>query len=93
MPLGVLLGLGAALGQATGSLIARPLMLGGIDPYLASLARVGASGAMMGLIALKTFGPQVPKSISTKTLILTAATAIIGLLVGMTLFLFALQGS
>lgn len=93
LPLGVLLGLGAAFGQATGSLIARPLMLGGIDPYLASLARVGASGAVMALIALTPLGPPAPKTISTKTLILTAATAIIGLLVGMTLFLFALQGS
>ena len=44
LPLGILLGLGAALGQATGSLIARPLMHGGMVPYLASLARVGASG-------------------------------------------------
>ena len=93
LPLGVLLGIGAALGQATGSLIARPVMLGGIDPYLASLARVGASGAMMALIALTPISPAAPKSMSTKTLILTAATAIIGLLIGMTLFLFALQGS
>lgn len=93
LPIGVLLGLGAALGQATGSLIARPLILGGIDPYLASLARVGASGAAMALVAMTPFGPPNPKTFTPKTLLLTAATAIIGLLVGMTLFLFALQGS
>ena len=93
LPIGILLGLGAALGQATGSLIARPLMQGGMDPYLASLARVGASGLTMALIALTPLGPPSPKTLSTKTLILTAATAVIGLLIGMTLFLFALQGS
>ena len=93
LPLGILLGLGAALGQATGSLIARPLMHGGMDPYLASLARVGASGVTMALVAMTPLAPPSPKSISTRTLILTAATAVIGLLIGMTLFLFALQGS
>jgi len=93
LPLGILLGLGAALGQATGSLIARPLMLGGLDPYLASLARVGASGVTMALIAMTPLGPPSPRTFTPKVLILTAATAIIGLLIGMTLFLFALQGS
>ncbi len=32
------------MGQAAGSLIARPVMTTGMDPYLASLFRVGASG-------------------------------------------------
>ncbi len=93
LPLGILLGLGAALGQATGSLIARPLMLGGLDPYVASLARVGSSGLAMALIAIMPMGPASPRTVTPKVLILTAATAVIGLLVGMTLFLFALQGS
>ncbi|MEO8242952.1 MAG: DMT family transporter [bacterium] len=91
--LGVLFGLGAALGQAAGSLIARPLMHGGMDPYLASLFRVGASGLAMALLAATPVGPPAPKVISGNILILTAATAIIGLLIGMTLFLYALQGS
>lgn len=91
--MGVVFGLLAAFGQATGSLIARPLMTGGLDPYLASLFRVGASGFAMGLIAGLPFAPAPPRSIPRLTLILTAATAVIGLLVGMTLFLFALQGS
>lgn len=41
--IGLLLGLGAAFGQAVGSLIARPVMEAGTDPYFASLLRVGAS--------------------------------------------------
>jgi drug/metabolite transporter (DMT)-like permease len=90
---GFLFGLGAALGQATGSLIARPIMHGGMDPYLASLFRVGASGLTMGLLAATSFAPPRPTVITRAALILTAATAILGLLIGMTLFLYALQGS
>ncbi len=55
--LGVLFGLAAALGQAAGSLIARPVMLSGIDPYLASLLRVGASGLVMGVLAATPLSP------------------------------------
>jgi drug/metabolite transporter (DMT)-like permease len=90
---GVLFGLGAALGQAMGALIARPYMAGGLDPYLGSLIRVGASGLAMGLVAALPFAPPRPARASPKVLALTAATALIGLLLGMTLFLFALQGS
>jgi drug/metabolite transporter (DMT)-like permease len=88
---GVLFGLAAA-GQAAGSLIARPVMAAGLDPWLASLLRVGASGFAMGVIAALPFSPARPTPISRLTLGLTAATAIIGLLLGMTLFLYALKG-
>ncbi len=90
---GLLFGLCAALGQATGALIARPYMAGGLDPYLGSLLRVGASGLAMGLVATLPFAPRTPVAWPGKVLILTAATAVIGLLLGMTLFLYALQGS
>lgn len=91
--LGLLFGLGAAAGQAAGSLIARPLMTAGLDPWLASLFRVGASGLAMGLIAATPLAPPRAGPMTRTALILTAATAIIGLLIGMTLFLYALQGS
>lgn len=90
--IGVLFGLGAAFGQAAGSLIARPVMTAGLNPYLASLFRVGASGLTMGLLAATAYAPPTPK-FSRNALALTALTAIIGLLIGMTLFLYALQGS
>ncbi len=90
---GALFGLGAAFGQAAGSLIARPVMVSGIDPYMASLIRVGASGLAMGVIAATPLAPARPGVLTGKVLLLTAATAIIGLLIGMTLFLYALQGS
>jgi drug/metabolite transporter (DMT)-like permease len=90
--IGVGFALLAALGQAVGSLIARPVMAGGIDPYLASLFRVGASGLTMGLLAGLPFAPELPARPTPHVLLLTAATALIGLLIGMTLFLYALQG-
>lgn len=90
---GVLFGLGAALGQATGALIARPYMAGGLDPYVGSLIRVGASGLAMGVLAALPHAPPHPREVTGKVLMLTAATALIGLLLGMTLFLYALQGS
>jgi drug/metabolite transporter (DMT)-like permease len=91
--IGVLFGLGAALGQATGALIARPYMAGGLDPYVGSLIRVGASGLAMGVLAGLPWAPARPQKVSGRVLGLTAATALIGLLLGMTLFLYALQGS
>ncbi len=90
---GVALALGAALGQAGGSLIARPVMAAGLDPYLASLLRVGASGLAMGALAALPGAPRLPRPVSRSMLALTCLTAVIGLLLGMTLFLYALQGS
>ncbi len=90
---GVLFGLGGALGQAAGSLIARPLMAGGLDPYLASLVRVGASGAAMAVLAATPLAPALPHKVTRTALMLALATAVIGLLIGMTLFLYALQGA
>lgn len=91
--IGVFFGLAGGFGQAVGSLIARPVMTAGLNPYLASLIRVGASGLAMGVMAAMPFAPAAPRHVSPGALILTAITAVIGLLVGMTLFLYALQGS
>ena len=90
---GLACGLLAALGQAAGSLIARPVMETGLDPWLASLVRVGASGLAMGMVAATPLAPPRPARVTPLMVALTAATALIGLFLGMTLFLFALQGS
>ncbi len=90
---GLAFGLLAALGQAAGSLIARPVMTAGLDPWLASLVRVGASGLAMGIVAATPWAPPRPQAVSRLVVGLTAATALIGLFLGMTLFLYALQGS
>jgi drug/metabolite transporter (DMT)-like permease len=90
---GIGFGLLAALGQAAGSLIARPVMEAGLDPWLASLVRVGASGLVMGVISATPWTPPLARPVKPVIVGLTAATAVIGLVIGMTLFLYALQGS
>jgi drug/metabolite transporter (DMT)-like permease len=50
--LGVSLGLGAALMQALGTMLARGAMRHGIDPLAAATARVTVAAACLGLIAL-----------------------------------------
>jgi len=91
--IGVALGLGAATGQAIGSIIARPVMATGIDPFLASMLRVGIAAAFLSVLiqlpipALKPKGP-----LTWKVAALTALTGILALAIGMTLLLFALSG-
>jgi len=90
---GVALGLGAATGQAVGSIIARPVMATGIDPFMASMVRVGIAALLLSaLIALPVpaFKPKGP--ITWPIFGLTALTGIIALAIGMTLLLFALSG-
>lgn len=91
--IGAGLGLCAAFAQATGSLIARPAMATGLNPYVASLCRVGASGVMMGLMAATPLAPKMKSALTGKLLALTAGTAVLGLLIGMTLLLYALEGA
>ena len=91
--IGVALGLGAALGQAIGSIIARPVMATGIDPFAASMLRVGIAAVGLSLLmqlplqSVKTQGPM-----TLKILGLTAFTGVLALGLGMTLLLFALSG-
>ena len=93
---GILFGLGAALGQAVGALISRPVMASGIDPYAASLLRVAASGLCMGVLGgVMTAGRRgtaPARPITTEVFVAALATAALGLGLGMTLLLYALSG-
>lgn len=90
---GILCGVIAALGQALGSLIARPVMAGGFDPYVASLIRVAVAvvclSALMALPipAIKARGRLTPRLLGVVSL-----SGFIAMVVGMTLLMFALQG-
>ncbi|MDT1061668.1 DMT family transporter [Paracoccus sp. CPCC 101403] len=86
-------GLLAAAGQALGSLIARPVMAGGFDPYAASLIRV--SVAVACLILLMALPIRAVRATARPTPAVLGATALSGLIamvVGMTMLMFALQG-
>ncbi|WP_144377607.1 DMT family transporter [Mesorhizobium amorphae] len=91
--IGVALGLGAATGQAIGSIIARPVMETGIDPFVASMLRVGIAAAFLTVMIQLPIPALKPKNpLTWKVAIMTALTGILALAIGMTLLLFALSG-
>jgi drug/metabolite transporter (DMT)-like permease len=91
--LGVLVGLLAALSQAVGSLIARPVMATGIDPLAASMLRVAVGALCLTALTQLPIEAVKPKGPLTMSIFLqTAMTGIIALAFGMTLLLFALSG-
>ncbi len=91
--IGVALGLGAATGQAIGSIIARPVMETGIDPFVASMLRVGIAAAFLTVMIQLPIPALKPRNPPTwKVAAMTALTGILALAIGMTLLLFALSG-
>ena len=91
-PLGVALGLLAALCQALGSLIAKPVMAAGVDPVTATVVRVGAT-CMAHLVLLWT-GMGVARAhnpLSTRVLAWVALSGMVGMGLGMSLILLALR--
>jgi drug/metabolite transporter (DMT)-like permease len=93
LAVGVAIGLGAALGQALGIIIARPLMQAGLDPFLASLVRVGVAAACLSVLLQMPIESVKQKApLNAKVTAYTAAVGLLGLGVGMTLLLFALSG-
>lgn len=90
---GVALGLLAALGQAIGSILARPVMETGIDPFLISFYRVGVSIIAFNLFRFAPLDMVVPKGpLTPKVAAYTALVGFIGMVLGMTLILYALAG-
>ena len=86
-------GLLAAAGQALGSLIARPVMAQGFDPYAASLIRVSVAVAcLILLMALPIRAVQPLARPTSRVILLSALSGLIAMVMGMTLLMFALQG-
>ncbi len=91
--IGVALGLGAATGQAVGSIIARPVMAAGLDPAAASMVRVGVGAACLTLLIQLPIAAAQPRGPLTPAVAaMTALSGFVALAVGMTLLLFALSG-
>jgi drug/metabolite transporter (DMT)-like permease len=89
---GVTLGLLAALCQALGSLIAKPVMVSGVDPVAATLVRVAATTAAH--LALLWAGARVAttrNAVNLSVLGWVALSGLIGMGLGMSLVLLALQ--
>lgn len=91
--IGVFCGVIAALGQALGSLIARPVMAGGFDPYVASLIRVAvAVVCLSALMVLPIPALRARTRVTPRLLGIVGLSGFIAMVVGMTLLMFALQG-
>lgn len=91
--IGVALGLGAATGQAVGSIIARPVMASGVDPFLASMVRVAVAAFCLSVLIALPIPAVKPKGpLTLRVAGVTIMTGILALGMGMTLLLFALSG-
>ena len=93
LSIGVLLGLGAATGQAIGSILVRPVMATGLDPFVASLLRVGIAALCLNVLTQLPIPSVKPKGpLTLRVAAMTALTGVLALAIGMTLLLFALSG-
>ena len=91
--IGVALGLVAAICQAVASLIVRPLMASGLDPFAVSMLRVAiAAAALTVMMQLPITAIEQKNPLSTRVVALTALSGLLALAIGMTLLLFALSG-
>jgi drug/metabolite transporter (DMT)-like permease len=87
--LGIALGVITALGQATGSLLARPAMLAGAEPFTAMAIRSGLGVLFfVGLLAVPALRPATRPSGPDKRRI--GASALSGVFIGMSLLMAAL---
>ncbi len=86
---GLVLGVITALGQATGSLLARPAMEAGVEPFAAMAVRSGLGALFfVALLALPALRPQArPEPQAQRLIGLSALTGIFG---GMSLLMAAL---
>ena len=88
----ICLGLLAALCQAMGGIIAKPIMQTSIDPVAASAIRMIT--AFIAHLTLRASGAKIAKplqAINWKILGVTAVNGFLAMAVGMTLILYALQ--
>jgi drug/metabolite transporter (DMT)-like permease len=90
--MGVALGLLAALCQAVSSLIAKPVMVSGVDPIAATAVRVGATCVAQfvllwsGYVGARALNPATPR-----ILLRVGWIGFLGMGVGMSMILLALQ--
>lgn len=91
--IGIGLGLLAALSQAIGSLVARPVMEAGTDPIAVAAYRVGIAAFFLNMLVMLPFKELKPANPWNPSILRQIAfSGFIAMGVGMTLLLFALRG-
>lgn len=90
--LGVALGLLAALCQALSSLIAKPVMVSGVDPVAATAVRVGATCVAQFVLLWSGYaGARALQPTTPRILLQVGWIGFLGMGVGMSMILLALQ--
>lgn len=90
--IGIGLGLLAAFGQSAGTLIAKPVMAAGMDPFLASAIRVTVACCGYFILLWLGIGSMRPKQPLTPRIVAqTALSGLVGMALGMSFLLWALR--
>ena len=89
--IGVALGLGAALAQAVGTLLARPVMAAGADPVAVSAMRCAIAAIALQSLAFAYPAARLQTAPTVRLLGQTALSGVLAMGIGMTLLLFALE--
>ncbi|MDC0948908.1 DMT family transporter [Gammaproteobacteria bacterium] len=89
---GVLLAFSAAACQAIGALIAKPVMESGVDPFAAATIRVGVAALVMAAtFPIKRLRHPAHVVIDRRLIATIIVSGTLGMLIGMTLILWALS--
>lgn len=88
---GIILGVVTALGQAVGSLLARPAMAAGVEPFTAMAVRSGLAAILFLALSATPLGRNSREPVRYAALGLVIASAFVGTTLGMSLLMAALQ--
>ena len=88
---GIAFGVITALGQAVGSLLARPAMASGVEHFTAMALRTGVAAVIFVVLSLTPLGRGSRQPIAAGALALVVASAFIGTALGMSLLMAALH--
>ncbi len=88
---GIVLGVITALGQAGGSLLARPAMAAGVEPFTAMAVRSGLAAMIFVVLSATLVGGGARSTVRFGPLALALVSAFVGTALGMSLLLAALH--
>ena len=88
---GVGLGAFTAFGQAVGALLARPAMASGVEPFTAMAVRTGLAALLLLALSVTPIGRRMRSTLRVGTVSLTLLSAFVGLFLGMSFLMAALQ--
>lgn len=88
---GIVLGVTTALGQAIGTLLARPAMAAGVEPFTAMALRSGLAVILFIALAATPFGRGKREAVQFGTVGLAVLSAFVGTSLGMSCLMAALR--